>query len=226
MNIAIIGLGGVGSMLCDNLLRYLNHLDETEVVVNLIDGDHYEARNSERQTFTRLGSKASVKCAEMNYKFNNVICYDHNEFVTENNIANLIHEDDIVFICVDNHISRKLISDYCQSLQNITVISGGNEYTDGNVQLFKREGGMNVTANLTDYHPEINFPEDKSPDEMSCEELSKAEPQLLFTNLTVATMMCWMFYSVFNGNDVTKHGEVYFDITSMATSARMRNPKN
>lgn len=76
MNIAIIGLGGVGSMLCDNLLRYLNHLNIPEINVSLIDGDHYEARNSERQTFTRLGGKASVKCAEMSYKFNSIVCHE------------------------------------------------------------------------------------------------------------------------------------------------------
>lgn len=225
MDIAIIGLGGVGSMLCDNLLRFLNHSKIPDVNVNLIDGDHYETRNGERQTFSRLGNKATVKCAELNYKFNAITCHEHVEFVNENNVSHLIQEDYIVFLCVDNHISRKIISDHCQTLQNVTVISGGNEYTDGNVQIFKREGGKNVTANLTEYHPEIEFPEDQSPEDMSCEELSQSDPQLLFTNLSVATIMCWMFYSLHTGKDVTKHGEVYFDITSMATSARIRNPK-
>lgn len=226
MNIAIIGLGGVGSMLCDNLLRYLNYLKISDITVNLIDGDHYEARNSERQTFTRLGDKASVKCAEMNYKFNNLTCYDHVEFINESNVSKLIVDNSIVFLCVDNHASRKIVSDYCQTLNNVALISGGNETTDGNVQLFQRKGGVNLTANLTEYHQEIEFPEDRSPEDMSCEELSQSEPQLLFTNLTVATIMCWMFYAVHTGSDVTKHGEVYFDITSMNTSARIRNPKN
>jgi len=225
MKIVIIGLGGVGSILCDNLSRYLNYSD-INASVSLVDGDYYESRNSERQTFIRLGDKASVKCTELIHKFQEVSFQDFNEFINEDNVASLITENSIVFLCVDNHISRKIISDHCQTLNDITIISGGNEYTDGNVQLYKREGGKNVTASLTEYHPEIEFPEDQSPEDMSCEELSKSEPQLLFTNLTVATIMCWMFYAIHNGKDVTKHGEVYFDITSMATLAKMRNSKN
>jgi molybdopterin/thiamine biosynthesis adenylyltransferase len=225
MKIVIIGLGGVGSILCDNLARYLNYSD-INASVSLVDGDYYETRNSERQTFIRLGDKAVVKCAEMSLKFNNVSFQDFNEFINEDNVSSLITEDSIVFLCVDNHISRKIISDYCQTLNNITIISGGNEYTDGNVQLYQRKGGVNVTASLTEYHPEIEYPEDQSPEDMSCEELSHSEPQLLFTNLTVATIMCWMFYAIHKEKDVTKHGEVYFDISSMATLAKIRNSKN
>ena len=225
MKIVIIGLGGVGSILCDNLARYLNYSD-INASVSLVDGDYYESRNNERQTFSRLGDKASVKCSELSLKFNNVNFIDFNNFVNEDNVGTIIEEDSIVFLCVDNHISRKIISDHCQTLNNINIISGGNEYTDGNVQFYKREGGKNVTASLTEYHPEIEFPEDQSPEEMSCEELSQSEPQLLFTNLTVATIMCWMFYAVHKKKDVTKHGEVYFDITSMATLAKIRNSKN
>lgn len=225
MNIVIIGLGGVGSILCDNLSRYLNYSD-INASVSLVDGDFYEARNSERQTFARLGDKATVKCTELKHKFSKVGFKDYNEFVNEDNIKSLISENSIVFICVDNHVSRKVISDYCSTLNDITVISGGNEYTDGNAQIYKREGGKNVTASLDEYHPEIEYPEDRSPEDMSCEELSESAPQLLFTNLTVATIMCWMFYAIHQGKDVTRFGEVYFDITSMATLAKTRNSKN
>jgi molybdopterin/thiamine biosynthesis adenylyltransferase len=224
MKIVIIGLGGVGSILCDNLSRYLNYSD-INASVSLVDGDYYETKNNERQTFMRLGDKASVKSTELIRIFPNVNFIDFNNFVNEHNVNVIIEEDSIVFLCVDNHISRKVISDHCQTLSNVTVISGGNEYTDGNVQLFKREGGKNVTASLTEYHPEIEFPEDQSPEDMSCEELSKSDPQLLFTNLTVATIMCWMFYAIHQGKDVTRHGEVYFDITTMATLAKVRNSK-
>ncbi len=225
MNIKIIGLGGIGSILCDTLSRYLNYLNKSDITVSLIDGDYYESKNSERQTFVRLGDKASVKCSEMTHKFQNINFMDFNEFINEENVSSIITEDSIVFLCVDNHISRKIISDYCQTLNNITVISGGNEYTDGNVQLFKRKGGNNLTASLVEYHPEIEYPEDLSPEDMSCKELAKSEPQLLFTNMTVATIMCWVFYAIHQGKDVTKFGEVYFDITSMATLAKTRNSK-
>lgn len=226
MNIVIIGLGGIGTILSDNLSRYLNYAGGINASVSLVDGDFYESKNSSRQTFVRLGDKASVKCTELTHKFPEIVFKDFNEYINDDNVSSIISEDSIVFLCVDNHTTRKVISDYCQTLSNITVISGGNEYTDGNVQLYKREGGKNVTASLTEYHPEIEYPEDKSPEDMSCEELSKSEPQLLFTNLTVATIMCWMFYAIHKEKDVTKHGEVYFDISSMATLAKQRISKN
>ena len=54
---------------------------------------------------------------------------------------------------------------------------------------------------MTDYHPEIENPLDKSPDEMSCEELSHAEPQLYFTNFMVAGHMCSAFYNIIERNN-------------------------
>ena len=143
----------------------------------------------------------------------------------------MIQEGDIVFIGVDNHASRKLISEYVQkSVSDVTVISGGNEYTDGNVQIYIRKEGRDLTPSLTAYHPEIEEPDDKSPEDMSCQELEKAEPQLLFTNLTVATIMCWVFYRLVKTEDIlgleTKVSEIYFDIVSMSVLSKMREVPN
>lgn len=225
MEIVIIGLGGVGSILCEYISKYLNYSVDESITISLVDGDYYEVKNMERQSFIGLGDKAATKCKEMNLKFQSINFKDYNEFINEDNISSIIPEKSIVFVCVDNHISRKVISDYCSTLNDINVISGGNEYTDGNIQLFQRKGGKNITASLTEYHPEIEYPEDMSPEDMSCEELSKSEPQLLFTNMSVATIMCWVFYSVQQGKDVTKLGEIYFDMISGSTNPNVRNSK-
>jgi hypothetical protein len=96
--------------------------------------------------------------------------------------------------------------------------------TDGNVQLYVRKGGVDLTPDLCAYHPEIANPDDKLPDEMSCEELSKSEPQLYFTNLGVATLMCWMFHNAVI-NEQYERSEVYFDINQMAADAKVRTVK-
>ncbi len=109
---------------------------------------------------------------------------------------------------------------YASTLKNVVLISGGNELTDGNVQLYVRREGVDLTPKLTDYHPEIENPTDKSPDEMSCQELEESSPQLLFTNMSVATLMCQVFYNFMQGN--VKFSEVYFDMLDMCADSKVR----
>lgn len=222
-NIKIIGIGGIGTILSDKLARFLEHFNARSNIT-LIDGDTFERKNLERQEFDDFGPKASSKARELSKRYLKNHFSGFDQFITEENISKIIKEGDIVFIGVDNHKTRKIISDYVKSLQDVVVISGGNEYIDGNVQLFIRKEGKSVTPSLTDYHPEIAEPTDKHPDEMSCEELENVEPQLLFTNLMVASIMCCCFYNVVVKENID-YCEVYFDILSCKSDSKKRNPK-
>jgi len=225
MEISIIGLGGIGSVLSNAISRYVD-TDKTipSSEINLVDGDEYELKNRERQEFLELGDKSTVKCQELSYKFKNISYHDYPYYLDESLIPNIVKENSIIFVAVDNHKTRKLISDYAKKLDDITVISGGNELTDGNIQIFIKKGGIDLTPNLTDYHPEIKNPIDKSPDEMSCEELSKSEPQIYFTNVAVASHMCNAFYNIIK-NENFNISEVYFDILTMNSNSKIRLPK-
>jgi len=226
-NIKIVGLGGIGSVLIESISRFLNYSIQSQdpIYITLIDGDVFESKNYERQIFHMLGNKAEVKTKELQMKFDRVNFKAINSFVNSENISSIISNGDILFLCVDNHKTRKCVSDFCKTLENVTLISGGNEITDGNVQVFIRREGKDLTSSLTDYHPEIENPTDKSPDEMSCEELSKSAPQLFFTNLTVATIMCWTFFNFVANNKVTTYSEIYFDIKTMSTLPKFRKVK-
>jgi len=221
INIVIVGLGGVGSILSERLCRFLNYSKDYEANILLVDGDEYEPKNYERQEFFRMGNKAETKSDELAMKFSNIEFNSSSTYINETNVGNIIKEDSIVFLCVDNHKSRMIINNYCKNLSNVTLISGGNELVDGNVQLFARKGGKSLTPDLCTYHPEIANPNDKLPDEMSCEELAHSEPQLYFTNLGVATFMCWMFYNYIVKSKFEK-SEVYFDILNMSSDAKVR----
>ena len=154
-------------------------------------------------------------------KFPNIRFDIFDAFVSKENISKVILEGDIVFLGVDNHKTRMIVSNYCKELKNVTLISGGNEYTDGNVQIYVRKEGKDLTPDLCAYHPEIKNPSDKLPDEMSCQELSESEPQLYFTNLGVATFMCWSFYNVVVKKQYER-SEVYFDILKMTADSKIR----
>ena len=221
MKIIIIGLGGVGSILSEKVCRFINYGGFEEPEVMLVDGDQYEPKNYERQEFTKIGNKADVKADELEVKFQNIGFSTFEHYINEANIDSVIGEGDVVFICVDNHKSRMVINNYCKNLQDVTLISGGNELTDGNAQLYVKRGGEELTPDLCAYHPEIANPDDKLPDEMSCEELSVSEPQLYFTNLGVATLMCWLFYNSYVNNQHDR-SEVYFDIKTMNSDSKIR----
>jgi molybdopterin/thiamine biosynthesis adenylyltransferase len=224
MHITVIGLGGVGSILIERLARFINYSRDLNPTILLVDGDVYENKNYERQEFSQIGNKAETKVMELTMKFPKLILDSFEAYINEANIAESIKTGDIVFLCVDNHKTRNIVNNYCKELTDITLISGGNEFEDGNVQLYVRRGGQDLTPDLASYHPEIANPDDQLPDEMSCEELAQSDPQLYFTNLGVATLMCWSFY-----NSVVKQqyerSEVYFDITTMTADAKVRTLK-
>lgn len=225
MEIVIIGLGGVGSLLCERMARFLAYSTETRVSMLLVDGDSYEVKNFERQDFTQMGNKAEVKAADLKMQFSMLDVSSFPAFVNETNLAQVIKEGTIVFSCVDNHKTRMILSNYCKKLQNVILISGGNDLIDGNVQIYIRQNGKDITPDLCAYHPEIANPDDKLPEEMSCEELAASEPQLYFANLGVATIMCWAFYNVVVKEQYEK-SEIYFDIVQMTSIAKTRTVKN
>ncbi len=225
MNIKIIGLGGIGSILVERLCRFLNYSqNDTSFAITLIDGDEYEDKNYERQEFTKFGNKAEVKANELKMQYLNLMTDYVTEYINADTVSRVINEKDVIFLCVDNHKTRMIVSNYCKTLNDIILISGGNELTDGNVQIFVRKGGVDLTPDLCAYHPEIANPTDRSPEEMSCEELSKAEPQLYFTNLSVATIMCWTYYNVVVKQSINA-SEIYFDMSRMSVDAKTRNVK-
>jgi hypothetical protein len=202
--IKVIGLGGVGCIVVQYLTVFLKGLDRSLRLV-LIDGDRFEPANSRRMVFTRAGNKAEVKAAETAAWLGTsaVAVVAVPEYVTAENVGQLIRAGDYVFLCVDNHPTRKLVSDHCASLEAVALFSGGNEGAEpprergtyGNVQVYLRQDGRDLTAPLTRFHPEIARPVGKLPTEMSCAELAVSSPQILFTNLAVASAMLSAFYA-------------------------------
>lgn len=218
MRVVVIGVGGIGTALVPPLARFLCYRSRDikalkDYTLVLVDGDTFEEKNRDRQAFGNLGNKAERVAELLTNEFPGLRIKFEPIFVTPLNVDTLIYEDDIVLVCVDNHKTRKMISDYCRELADVALISGGNELTDGNVQVYIRQDGGDVTPPLDSArHPEIANPNDKRPDEMSCEELAHSAPQLIFTNLTAAAFMLNCFYTLLMGK--LKFQELFFDIIS------------
>lgn len=213
--IKVIGAGGIGGHLLEPLCRYLSYTEDY-VEVTVFDGDKFEERNRERQRFSECENKAQHTVEILKKEFPKIHFKAKGEYLTDDNIITSIRNDDVVFMCVDNHSTRKLVSDRCEELDNVTLISGGNDYTDGNVITYIRKDGKDVTKPPTALHPKIAEPEDKNPGDLTdeerqgCQQEAQTNPQLLFANLAIASSMCNCYYA-YEQNKVNFE-QVYVDI--------------
>ena len=223
--IVVIGLGGIGSFLALVLCRYLNFTNHCKKIA-LVDGDRYGRDNFVRQNISALEetkNKAEAQSVYLRSLFNTLTIVPVPEFVTEKNVAEIITDKSVVFLAVDNHATRKIVSERCQRLQDVVLISGGNEISDGNIQVYIKKNGRSRNPPIERFHPEIAQPRDKNPAELSCEELTRlsGSEQIIFTNLTVACLMLNAFYTIVAEKPL-RYAEVYFDIERNKALPRQR----
>jgi molybdopterin/thiamine biosynthesis adenylyltransferase len=215
----IIGLGGIGGALAEPLCRYLDHTNYVNRVT-LIDGDRYEARNAERQQAVIGYNKADAWAKRLSGTFRNITVGAVGSYLTPDNIRLHLPDNAIVMLGVDNHATRLMVQEHCLKLRNVILISGGNDYYDGNVQVFAKKNGRILLQPITRFHPEIEFPTDRRPDEFGCDEELPSSPQLLFTNFMAASLMLNALYQVLQ--DKFQYAEVYFDIRANAARSITR----
>lgn len=213
--IKVVGAGGIGCHLLEPLSRYLSYVED-DCEITVIDGDKFEDRNKDRQRFTSCENKAEHTVSKLKKDFPKVHFRSKPEYLTNDNVISLIRESDTIFLCVDNHNTRKLVSDRCEELENVTLISGGNDFTDGNVILYKRVDGNDVGRSPTKLYSKIANPEDKNPgtltdnERQGCQQEAVANPQLLFMNLAIASTMLNCYYA--NEQGKADFEQVYVDI--------------
>lgn len=214
MRTVVIGLGGIGSNLLDGVCRLLSYssLQDEERRVLFIDGDAYNDNNRRRQRFLNIGNKAIVSVQELKDGFPELSIEAKPHFVDEDNIFLMIREGDAVLLCVDNHATRKLVSDHVCQLQNVFMVSGGNTEFDGNIQIYTRCNGVELTPPLTWLHPEIENPADHNPAEVGCDErTASGQTQLLRVNATIAAFMLNAFGHWLETGKPPVYYEQYFD---------------
>lgn len=203
LHVKVIGAGGIGTCLLPNLCRLLSYgssiyrFDDADVAI--IDGDQYEEGNRPHQHFCKLGNKADVTTECLKEDFPNLVLTANPTYIDQGNIGTLISDGDIVFLCVDNHKTRNLVGHFCEKeLKNVVLISGGNAFIDGNVQVYVKQDGQDQTSPLDRYHPEIAFPQDRHPGEPvqreGCLKQRLYDPQSLIANNMAAALMLNAFH--------------------------------
>lgn len=237
LNIYVIGLGGIAESLVRQLGMFC-YAKNASNVIWLVDGDDFELRNKERMGFAEVGSKAYVREAEMAALLGDRVSFQAIPlYVGRDNIEEVIPPDEpaIIFLCVDNHGTRRLVGEYCQRrTQGLTLlISGGNTSveedadggTTGNVLIHHKEDEHNFTNPILTHHPDIaNADEDEVPDndDPDCVTLAldSGTTQIGLTNLAVSSAMLNAFYSWYVGE--LDYEEVFLDIVRNTVVARKR----
>jgi hypothetical protein len=224
-SIKVIGLGGTGGIVARYGAMFLAPLAKQHGArMVFVDGDAFEPGNATRMFFSDCGNKAAVVLADLRPRFadSGLTLQAIEEFVTPENVGRLIHNGDIVLLCVDNHATRKLVSDHCAKLDDVVLISGGNDGvgedgsgrlhrgTYGNCQIYVRRDGRDCSPSLTKYHVEIEEPADRLPTDLSCTDLVSSVPQLLLANLAAASSLLNATWLYLSGG--LSYSELAFDI--------------
>jgi hypothetical protein len=185
-----------------------------------MDGDANEERNRDRAIFEGYENKAWVKARDLALACSSKVrIMPVPEYATPRNVRRLSGEGDVVFLCADNHASRKLVGNRCRRIEGVVLISGGDDGTEngraatfGNVKIYLRKDGRDVSRSSTRFHAEVARPTNRRPDERGCEDLVQAAPQLLFTNLAVVAAMVGWFYAWLSGT--LDYEEAYLDLST------------
>jgi len=233
----VIGLGGIAEALVRHLGLFLYAVDQRSQVW-LVDGDRFGAADKPkgRMGFVELGHKAHERQRAMAQLVGDRVTFHSVPlFVTRENIEELIPRDQpaAIFLCVDNHATRRLVAEYCASRATglTLLISGGNTSVEedggyrGNVQVHCREDARDLTNSILAHHPEIvaadeaMAPKNGVP---ACTELAlePAGSQIGFTNLAVASAMLNAFHAWYTGR--LAYDEVYLDIAENRMVPRAR----
>lgn len=189
----MIGAGGTGTHFIGPALAYLEtfHRDQgTEWQFVIIDGDNFDIGNMERQLFDP-GFVSTNKAEALAQMYNRYPVQAVPRFIAKTDLDQMFQDGDTVFICADNHSIRALVQDRGLELDNCVVINAGNELHDGNVQLWVRENGANITPKLSYMHPEIIFTNEEDRSAMSCQQAAALPGggQLILANQQAAAWM-------------------------------------
>jgi hypothetical protein len=182
----------------------------------------------ERQNFTKMGNKASVKALELTEKFEKTSFIPVAKWVVGDDFkgvsdedspkiraSDLLNDGDIVLAVVDNFAARKILFDVASGIENIDVFTGGNDDAlYGSIYHYQRRNGKDVTEHPVRVHPEYENPPDKNPGELSCQERAEMDggTQLLATNMAVAAFILGRVNHIIVNNQKPEATEIYFDL--------------
>ena len=134
--VAVIGCGGIGGSLIEQLARM------GIGSINLIDNDVFDFSNLNRQSICGLDTLGKEKSYSAKERVRNINPYvrvkPFNQELNEDNVEEIIEDSDIVIDAVDNLVTRVIVSRTANKL-GIPYVHGAIHGTMGQVSVFTPE---------------------------------------------------------------------------------------
>jgi molybdopterin/thiamine biosynthesis adenylyltransferase len=234
-NYTMVGAGGTGAALFFPLLRYLENFysfRDDDFRLTVIDGKDVAATKLHRQMFSgdQVGNPKATALIQQ-YKADPDVVIAIPRYLGPDDMDG-IQDGDVILIAADNFPVRARIEARGLELNNITVINGGNEDTDGSLQIWVRRDGDNVSAPMSQGHPEILRDDDADPVGKTCQEVAEMPggEQTIMANMMSATAMLnglrlvhkWETDRLGPSDSDSFPEEVFFDLNTFAMRSAMR----
>lgn len=212
--IAVMGCGGIGGEVIEMLAR----MGVGEL--NVVDNDYFDLSNINRQVLSNFENLGLSKSEVAKEKVRQINPYTKvNAFkdeINEENISKIVDDSDLIIDCLDNLLTRVIVSRYAKS-NNIPFIHGAIHATLGQITVFTNEKDI-------DYETMFNLPsKDKKLDETIKDELNKLAsekpPAIGPTANIVGCMQAIEAFKIITGigKIVTAPEILNFDLLNLAT---------
>lgn len=244
VRVIVVGAGGVGTWLCGGLARQLEFSAPGSALI-IVDGDNFEEKNKERQSFHGAGNKAEVLARELGPMFPRTFIVPQAAWIvasveqgaeaspdsdepiaTRIAASDLLANGDVIYAVVDNDAARKVLIEAASVLDDVDIFTAGNDdMYYGSVYHYRRRNGEDVTINPLVNHPEYENPSDRNPGDMSCQERAELDggTQLVGTNMAVAAYLLGRNHKVILEDNEVTEGEIFFDIGAGLAQANDRS---
>jgi predicted ThiF/HesA family dinucleotide-utilizing enzyme len=226
-HVYLVGAGGTGTHLADPLVRLMAHHSDGTKNITIIDGDHFEEKNEERQLFDRQflnQNKAVATVSRIGVPWVKSIA----DFIDKEKFTKLLHKDNVtndtmilVIMAVDNAATRRDLLEAVEefNIDNYVVMSPGNSYDSGQLIVQVRQSGQMLTARIMDKYANIREPEDHIPGTVEgCMAQIPSTPQLIMANAGAA--WCAQLTITAMLNDAKWHEELHFNGIRMKMKAQ------
>lgn len=192
MHYHLIGCGGIGGWTAQALSRMLTKTDE----LHLWDGDVLEARNLDRQLFTKMfiGSNKATAVAELLSRGKlDAACVVHPEYFTPAKLEGLAIG--ILLCAADNTTARSgCLLAVDAGYANMAII-GANEYDTAEAYVYLPQWKDTGNDPRMYYDTEYSRHDEHDPLRPSCTgAVQEAAPQLALANQMAAAYQMWLLH--------------------------------
>lgn len=214
VGVFIVGCGGTGSALFQDLCRFLPH----QVDIHLVDGDTCEGKNLQRQHFARtdLGrNKAEALQEKATVTIGLDRIYAHPDYLTRTaDLSRITKFYNTIYLigCVDNHPARRIMETFVREnpMMAIYYIDCANSEVTGEiVACWSYQHAMSGCFR-SDLDPRVLTDETGDPTKASCnQQLDDGNIQTLVANRKAAIAGLELVSKALKGEILT--GPIYFD---------------